>query len=288
MNVLSLHSSVALGSVGNSGAAFALRRLGHAVWPIDTVVLSNHPGHGGFRGRSMPPEQMAELVEGLAERGALGRCDPILTGYLGAAEQGPVILDAVARVRRANPKALWLVDPVIGDGHGAGGRIYVKPGIAEWLRDRARPRADILTPNGFELAFLSERTPETTEAALDAARALRAETTRPACAVVATGLRLRDAPAGVLTLLAVDAEGAWRATVQRAEHPAHGAGDVFAALLLGRTLSGEPLPRALGASAASVSGLIARTDPADPDLALVAAQDEIATPRVTVAVERLT
>ena len=50
MNILSIQSHVAYGHVGNSAAVFALQRLGCEVWPIHTVLFSNHPGHGGFRG----------------------------------------------------------------------------------------------------------------------------------------------------------------------------------------------------------------------------------------------
>lgn len=272
MNVLAISSSVVLGHVGNSGAVFALRRLGHETWPIDTVVLSNHPAHGGFRGRVTPAAEIAELVRGLEERGVLAQCDAVLTGYLGAAEQGPAVLAAVAAVRAANPRARWLLDPVIGDG-----RVYVKPGIADFLRDRAVPEADILTPNAFELEFLTGRTAESTAAALQALDALRAMG-RHRPLVVATGLELRDQAEGSLAMIAVDDAGAWRVTVPRLEHPAHGAGDVFAALLLGRLLRGDDTPAALAHAAAAVQAVIARTDRTAADLALIAAQDALESP----------
>lgn len=284
MNVLSIHSSVAIGHVGNSGAVFALQRLGLEVWPINTVVLSNHPAHGGCRGRVTPAIEIAELVQGLVERGVLAACDAVLSGYLGAADQGPAVLAAVAAVRAANPRALWLLDPVIGDhvvsdaeGTPAGGRVYVKPGIAEFLRDHAAAEADILTPNGFELEFLARRTADSTETALAAIAALRAEAARGPL-VVATGLRLRDRPRAELSMLAVDDTGAWRVGVPRLAHPAHGAGDVFAAVLLGRRLIGDDVPSALAHAAATVHAVLARTDPAAADLALIAAQDAVAAP----------
>lgn len=287
MNILSIHSSVALGHVGNSGVAFALRRLGHDVWPVNSVVFSNHPAHGGLRGRVTPAAEIADLVEGLAERGVLARCDAVLTGYLGAAEHTQAVMDAVLRVREANPQALWLCDPVIGDGSGGSGRIYVKPGIAEWMRDAAVPQADILTPNAFELQFLSGRVPDSIATALAAIDGLRARMRTAAAAVTATGLRLTDAPPRTLTTLAVDAAGAWRVTVPEIAHPAHGAGDVFAAVLLGRMLAGEPLARAAQLAAASLYGIIAATADGAADLALVAAQDEIVSPGHAAAVATL-
>lgn len=295
--MLSIHSSVALGHVGNSGAVFVLQRLGHEAWPIDTVVLSNHPAHGGFRGRVTPAAEIAELVRGLGERGALTRCDAVLTGYLGAADQGPAILAAVMAVRAANPRALWLLDPVIGDkdggdksgGDGAAGagRIYVKPGIAEFLRDQAAPLADILTPNAFELGFLTGQPVDTGAMALAAVDILRARGSNRRPLVVATGLELRDAPSGRLTTIAADDSGAWRVVVPRLAHAAHGAGDLFAALVLGRRLAGADVPAALGHAAAAVHAIVAGSGPAAADLALIATQDALVTPPHRFAVEPL-
>jgi len=287
MNILSCHSSVAMGSVGNSGAAFALRRLGHETWPINTVALSNHPAHGGFRGRVTPAAEIADLVQGLAERGALARCDAVLSGYLGAPEQGPAIADAVAAVRAANPRALWLLDPVIGDGDGADGRIYVKPGIAEFLRDRAVREADILTPNAFELAFLSGIKSDSTATALDAIDSLRTRSRSATAVVVVTGLRLRDGTPGEIAMVAVEPSAAWRISVPYIDHPAHGAGDLFAAVLLARLLGGDPLSAAVAHAAAAVHGIIARTGTGAADLALVAAQEELVSPRRHVDPVRL-
>jgi pyridoxine kinase len=283
VNVLSIHSSVALGHVGNSAAVFVLQRLGHEVWPVDTVVLSNHPAHGGARGRVTPAAEIEELVRGLGERGVLGGCAAILTGYLGAADQGPAVRAAVAAVRAANPRALWLLDPVIGDGS----RVYVKPGIAEFLRDHAVAEADILTPNGFELALLTGRTVDTAEAALAAIDALRTRGASRRPLVVATGLELQGAPEASLVLIAVGDAGAWQVTVPRLDRTAHGAGDVFAATFLGRHLHGATLPDALAGAAAAVHAVLARSDRTSADLALVAAQDALVVPPERFTADRL-
>lgn len=276
MNLLSIQSSVAYGHVGNSAAVFALQRLGHEVWPINTVQLSNHPGHGGFRGRVSAPDELADLVDGLTEHGWLGACDGVLTGYLGHAAQGPAIMDAVARVRAANPDAIWALDPVIGD-HG---RIFVKAGVPEFLRDRAAQAADILTPNGFELSYLTQQRCDRQDTALSALRRLLdAGAANPRRIVVATGLALADAAPDTLTILGASAAGAWRVGTPRIEHPANGAGDLFAALFLGRYLAARDLPAALAAAAAAVHGVIARSAAAGSrELLLIAAQDEITAP----------
>src|SRR5829696_8266194 len=152
MNILSIQSHVAYGHVGNASAVFPMQRLGCEVWPIHTVQFSNHTGYGAWRGRVFDGPAIEEIVEGIAERGVLPSCDGVLSGYMGSADIGTAILSAVARVREANPAALYCCDPVIGD---VGRGVFVRPGIPEFMRDHAVPAADIVTPNQFELDYLS-------------------------------------------------------------------------------------------------------------------------------------
>ncbi|MGB9645418.1 MAG: pyridoxal kinase, partial [Stellaceae bacterium] len=112
--ILSIQSWVACGNVGNTAALFPLQRLGCETWSLNTVAFSNHTGYGKWRGAAVPAQEIANLFEGIAELGILGRCDAVLSGYLGDAEAGPVLLDIVGRVKEANPRALFACDPVMG------------------------------------------------------------------------------------------------------------------------------------------------------------------------------
>lgn len=292
MNILSIQSSVTRGYVGNSAAVPALQALGHDAWPINTVTFSNHPGHGGFRGRVTDAALIVDLVTGLHEHGGLAGCDAMLSGYLGAAEQGPAILQALSAVRAANAQALYVLDPVIGDRGPGGGRVYVKPGVAEFLRDEALPRADILTPNAFELEFLCGQPVSDTASGLAAADTLRqrldGRARRDDALVVVTGLMLTDQPADMLSILLVDTAGAWRITHPAIGHPAYGAGDLFAALLLGRILRGEPAAEAVSRAAAAVHIIIERTARiGGKDLLLAEARDALVAPARHFPSERL-
>lgn len=292
MNILSIQSSVTRGFVGNRAAVPALQAFGHDAWPIDTVTFSNHPGHGGFRGRVTDAALIGELVAGLRENGGLAGCDALLSGYLGAAEQGPAVLQALAAARAANPRVLFMLDPVIGDHGPQGGRIYVKPGIAEFLRDEALPQADILTPNAFELEFLSGERPgdtATTRGALQRVRDRAGGRARSdGVLAVATGLSLADRPRGRLSILGADNAGDWRIDHPAVDHPAYGAGDLFAALLLGRILRGEPAADAAARAASSVHAIIERTATAgSKDLRITGARDALVTPPRLFPVERL-
>ncbi|HEX2112931.1 MAG TPA: pyridoxal kinase PdxY [Alphaproteobacteria bacterium] len=274
MNVLSIQSAVAYGHVGNSVAAFALQRLGHEVWPVDTVRFSNHPGHGGFRGTVTSPEELNDLIEGIAERGWLASADAVLTGYLGSPAQGTVAAAAAARVRAGNPDALWAVDPVIGD-HG---RVFVKDGIPQFLRSTAVPAADVLTPNAFELEYLTGLPCQSLGQALVAAKMLLGPSRGRI--VVATGLTLSDHDPGTLTTLAVRAGEAWSVSTPAIAHPANGAGDLFAALFLGRFLPQRKMVAALALATSSVHAIVARSAAAGArELQIIAAQDELVAPR---------
>ena len=154
MNILSIQSHVAYGHVGNSAAVFPLQRIGVEVWPIHTLQYSNHTGYDEWQGEVFHADLIRKLVGGIEQRGVLGECDGVLSGYMGSAEIGAAILEAVATVRKANPSAHYCCDPVIGDkGRG----IFVAQGIPEFMKKMAVPVADIITPNHFELDFLCGR-----------------------------------------------------------------------------------------------------------------------------------
>src|SRR5437660_9395826 len=201
MNVLSIQSHVAYGHVGNAAATFPLQRIGIEVWPIHTVQFSNHTGYGAWTGRVFEAALITELVQGIAERGVLGVCDGVLSGYMGSAQTGAAILDAVARVKAANPHAAYCCDPVIGD---VGRGVFVRPGIPEFMHDRAVRAADIITPNQFELDHLAGRTSGTRRDALAAIDALHAMGPK---AIMVTSLHTDETPSDAIDLVASDASG---------------------------------------------------------------------------------
>jgi len=277
MKVLSLQSAVAYGHVGNSAAVFPLQRLGFEVWPVDTVQFSNHPGYGAWGGDVLPPDHVARVVAGLDAAGVLSSCDAVLSGYLGDSGTGEAVLAAVAAVKAANPNAIYLCDPVIGDGEKG---VYVQDGIPAFFAERAIAVADVITPNRFELELLSGQPAPTLSAAAAAAGLLiKPHPSRPRrlATVVVTGLEAN----GGMASLAVTAEGAWavRTPLLPFNPPLHGAGDALAALLLAHLLRGEAAPEALSLAVSSLWGVLDKTlTLGQRELALVAAQDEIALP----------
>jgi pyridoxine kinase len=273
MNILSIQSHVAYGHVGNAAATFPLQRIGVEVWPIHTVQFSNHTGYGAWTGRVFEAAMITELVRGIAERGVLGRCDGVLSGYMGSAETGAAILDAVAQAKAANPKARYCCDPVIGD---VGRGIYVRPGIPEFMRQHALPMADIVTPNQFELEHLVQRTSATARDALAAIDALHALGPRT---ILVTSLHTDATPDDAIDLLASDASGRFRVRTPKLPISVNGAGDAIAALFFAHYLRSGSAAEAVARAASSVFGVLKRTaEAASREILLVDAQEEFVNP----------
>lgn len=282
MNILSLQSHVVYGHVGNSAAVFALQRLGVEVWPIHTVQFSNHTGYATARGHAFDAAHIRELTQGLRERGVLATCDGVLSGYVGSAEVGAAILDAVVEVKRANPRALYCCDSVIGDvERGA----FVKPEVADFMCARAVPAADIMTPNHFELEQITGHTVRSVPEALAAIEALRKLGPK---IVLVTSLTTDETPADIIDLAARDEAGRYRLRTPKLPVAAHGAGDAIAALFLAHYLRTDSAAEAMSQAAASIFGILERTVATRADeMALIEAQDELVNPSTVFGAEPL-
>jgi pyridoxine kinase len=273
VNILSIQSHVAFGHVGNAAATFPLQRIGIEVWPIHTVQFSNHTGYGAWTGRVFDAGLITELVQGIAQRGVLGQCNGVLSGYMGSAETGAAILDAVAQVKAVNPAARYCCDPVIGD---VGRGVFVRPGIPEFMRDHALPAADIITPNQFELDHLSGRPSATRRdalAAIDALHALGPKT------IMVTSLHTDETPADAIDLVASDGSGRYRVRTPKLPISVNGAGDAIAALFFAQVLRVGAAAEALARAASSVFGVLRRTaDAGSREILLIDAQEEFVNP----------
>lgn len=273
MNILSIQSWVSYGHVGNAAAAFPLMRLGCEVWTINTVQFSNHTGYGAWTGDVYSGAQIGRLVDGVEARGALARCDAVLSGYMGDAGIGRAILDAVRRVKAANPAAVYCCDPVIGDDDTD---VYVRAGIPEMIRDEALPQADIATPNLFELRLLTGMACTTLAEVKAAVSRLQAMGPRT---VLVSSLRTLDTPTDRVDML-VGEDGAWHLLrTPLLPIAVNGAGDALAALFVYHRLRTGSAVAALEAAGSSIHGLLARTAAAGSrEILLVEAQDEFVKP----------
>jgi len=274
--ILSIQSHVAYGYVGNRAAVFPLQLQGHDVITINTVQFSNHTGYGQWTGQIFDPAHIEDLLKGIEARGAFKTIDAVLSGYLGDANLGNVVLDTVAKIRAINPNLIYCCDPVMGD---TGRGFFVRDTIPPFFRDRAVPSASIATPNQFELNALTGVEIKTRDDALRACRTLHDRGTK---IVVVTSLETAETESGTIQMLTSHTDGRkWIVTTPRLplDPTPNGAGDLTAALYLGHTLNGATPDKALSLTASGVFDVFRATrDAGTRELALIPSQDRIKKP----------
>lgn len=262
--ILSIQSQVVGARVGNSVAAFAMERLGVRVLALPTTLLGRRPDHGAPGGGPLPAATLKALLDGLEADDLFGDIDAVLTGYLGTGEQVPVILDAVTRIKAANPKAIFACDPVIGDE----GRLFVPDALANAVINGLAPHADWLMPNLYELSWLAGRQIDTPAAARDAAK-------RFGKPVLVSSIRTATG----LGNLFIAPGSEWFCETMRLPRAPKGAGDLLSALYMARRVRGDAVAVALEGATGSVYDVIVRSIAADSeDLLLPEAQDVLADP----------
>lgn len=245
--VIVVSSHVARGSVGNRAAVFALETLAFPVWAVPTVILPWHPGHSRATKIVPDPKQFVALMKDLERSPWLGEVAAVLSGYLGDAEQVKAVASLVEAVKKRNPDALYICDPVMGDSGG----LYVAEEIATGIKDQLMTLADIATPNRYELEWMTGaklgdlRTAMI--AAMHAGPATMMMTSAPAMLAGGTGNLL------------ITADDALLAEHRLIDKPPNGLGDLTAAVFLARLLDGQPAGKALQSTTAAVFEILART-----------------------------
>ena len=186
---------------------------------------------------------------------------------------GEAILQALARIRGHNPQAAYCCDPVMGD---VGRGFFVRPGIPEFMRDRAVPAATITTPNQFELEFLTGLEVTTLLSALEALQRLRQ---RGPGIVLVKSLRHAETPSDEIEMLAAGPGEAYRVATPLLPVQVNGAGDATAALFFAHYLLTGSIKHALEATANSIFAILEKTvEMQAREIQLVAARSAIVTP----------
>lgn len=282
MRILSIQSAVAFGHVGNSAAVFPLQRLGHEVMPVYTVCFSNHTGYGDWEGPMLTGEQVREIIAGVDRRGALAQTDLIISGYQGGSSIGDAILETVAKVKEQNPQAIYSCDPVLGNANSG---CFVSSEVQELIRDRVIKHADIITPNQFELGFLTGKNLESLEDILNAVAEIQRigpET------VLVTSVQRAGQAADTIEMLAANRDEAWLVSTPRLPFKINGSGDVTQALFASHLVSGKSLQDALELTTASVFEMLQVTHDAESrELLLIEAQEAYVNPSRSFTAKRV-
>ncbi len=275
---LLISSHVAASTVGGGASAPVLNAAGIDSMLVPTVLYGRHPGWGAPGGAAVAQDVFQSMLDAIEAQGLFKRTDLVLTGYF--ADPGQVFaaaaaIDAVREARRGDDvRPLIVVDPVLGDAPDG---LYVAPQIALAIRDQLLPRADLVTPNAFELGHLTGRLLTDLGSMLRAARALE----RPA---LVSSLPRH----GRLGVMYVDGDEAWLVTHERCPQAPKGTGDVLTAEFAAARLGGlDPRPALERAVAATVSLVMRANELDSPELPLVAAIAARRDPLITLEAEAL-
>src|SRR5215813_6481765 len=217
---------------------------------VPTTLLSNRPGYPTIRGRVLEAQLVADLLQGIEERGAIDMASMILSGYLGSVEIGTVIAGFVARAKQNSPRLRYTLDPVLGDRDRG---LFVKPDVPPLVRDRLVPLADIITPNHFEFELLAGHEARAIKAVIALAAELIAQ---GPSTVVITSAELADTPQGEIETLAIERSRAFRVRTPKLPISPNGTGDLFAALYVASRVRFKDTPDALSHAASAIFAVL--------------------------------
>jgi pyridoxine kinase len=261
--VLILGSHVASSRVGGTLVSLTLALSPFEIEPIHvpTTLLGRHPGLGAPGGGPVSADQFGGMLEGVAASGLFAGIDAVITNYFASPEQVVVAGQAIDAIKAANPNAIILVDPVMGDAPKG---LYVDEAIAASIVTHLVPRADILTPNLWELGAMTGFEMGDEASVIGAARSL-------GTSVLVTSFCRGDQ----IGCLLVDGDHHIAALKPRVEIVPKGTGDLLAAFFLGHVLQRETYGEAMKRAVAGVAHIIgASHDWGTSDLPIVGAGRE--------------
>jgi len=236
ISVLAISSSVAAGHVGLSATVPTLHACGVEVAALPTVLLSNHPGFAHCEGTGISPETLAAMLDALAANAMMAGVHTVLSGYLPTTEHVAVVERAIVQVRRHSPEAIYICDPILGDDPGG---LYIDETAADAIRGHLLPLADVLLPNRFELAWLSQLPVDTPDDAIKAAQGLGIPR------VIVTSVPMSESHIGIAD---VTPDAAVSYSIPRLDEVPKGTGDMLSGLIA----AGLPLDSAISTLQATI------------------------------------
>lgn len=244
--ILCIHDLSGAGRSSLAVVTSVLAVMGHQPVMLPTALLSTHTGGLGTPARLATEGWCSAALDHYHSLEMEFDC--IYSGYLASEAQ----VSLVEKAFDLWPRAIKVVDPVMGDG----GKLYsgLTPGLCQALR-RLCSRADLVVPNLTEACFLLDE-PMPSQLTREQAQALAARLGEQYPAAVVTGL-----PVGRFLMNAGVQKGRSPFTVQRVKigrsYP--GTGDLFGSILVGALLEGQALSAAADLAADFVADAIAAT-----------------------------
>lgn len=260
---LIISSSVAASRVGATASAFCLRRLGVETVVLPTTLFGRHPGWGAPGGMKTPPDLLRDMWSGIAAQDM--RFDGIMTGYMGHVDHVHLASEIIRAAKANNPALHVLVDPVMGDA----GRLYISEDIAHAIKTELIPLADIITPNLWELEYLTGERFATLGSIATTASHLP-------CASIVTSVPDSGKDGDKIGAMLTQGRDSHIASHEKFASVPNGGGDSLAGAFLAHRLKGRSAEDALARATASVFSIISSAQDDDlGELPLVRAQDAL-------------
>jgi pyridoxine kinase len=281
---LILSSHVAASMVGGGVAQRVFNAAKIDTMLVPTVLYGRHPGWGDPGGAAVEQDVFESVLSGIAEQGMLHLTDVVLTGYfadVGQIFDAASVIDVVRKNERQfkqytafADEPIIVVDPVMGDSPAG---LYVSPAIAAAIKDQLIPRADLVTPNAFELGHITGRALTDLGSMVRAARSLERPT-------LVSSLPRH----GQIGVIYVDSEQAWMVTHERCPKAPNGTGDLLTSAFVAALMKGADAKSALEQATAATYSIVKRANEWDCfELPLVAAADLLAEPLIELTAEAL-
>lgn len=236
--IAAIHDLSGFGKASLTVVIPILSSMGFQVVPLPTAVLSTHSKFKGFHFVDLT-EQMYPIIDHWEKLGL--RFDAIYSGFFGSSQQISIMHDFISRF--STPETLVVIDPVMGDN----GKLY-GPMTLEMISGMREliTKADIITPNLTELAFLTNRDYNPDMSLEDIRKGISQLTNIGAKTVIVTSVPVPNFPkrTSVLAYDSID-NRYWKVSCDYL--PAHypGTGDAFASIITGAILQGDSLPIAI-------------------------------------------
>ena len=281
---LILSSLVAASRVGGGVSERVLNAAKIDTMLVPTVLFGRHPGWGAPGGGPVEQDLFQGVLSGIADQGLLDITDIVLTGYfadVGQVFDTAAVIDVVRKGKRVNkgvkayaPRPMVVVDPVMGDAPGG---LYVPAAIAAGIKDQLIPRADLITPNAFELGHITGRQLTDLASMVRAARSID-------CPCLVSSLPRH----GQIGVMYVDQDEAWMVTHDRVPKAPNGTGDLLTAAFTCAIADGaEPKPALEQAVAATLALVRKAHEWQAPELPIVAAAQCLREPGLSLEAEAL-
>lgn len=290
--ILSIQSHVVHGHVGNKSAVFPLQLLGFEVDFINSVQFSNHTGYKhGFKGQRLNHDELEQLIEGLKQNELLDYTH-LLTGYVGDATFLNKLADLIDELKTKNPDLIYLCDPVLGDD----GALYVPKELIEIYIERIIPKANIITPNLFELELITGLGQNTINSEQDVLKALDVCHSKGVQTVIISSCKpfdSSDADSSKKLLLYASSSSqdcVIKIEFDRLPCEFTGTGDCFAAMFIAwYTKLDQDLQAAIEHTVSSMIAILNRTfaSKSRRELKLVRSKEDIEHPKLCVHSEKI-